>query len=98
MKGSDEGKPYPIFNKVLVGWARTDLNQDSENSEETAVQGSPGPRTADAVSLLSESALSKSLRVSSLVLFFFPPGTGSFNFFCFLFRFSIPMSQRGHST
>lgn len=54
--------------------------------------------TADAVSLLSERARSKSLRVSSLVLFFFPLGTGSFSFFCFLFRFSIPMSQRGHNT
>lgn len=54
--------------------------------------------TADAVSLLSHRALSKSLRLSSLVLFFFALGIGSFSFFCFLFRLSVPMSQRGHST
>lgn len=54
--------------------------------------------TADAVSLLSERALSKSLKLSSLVLFFFPLGTGSFSFFCFLLRFNIPISHRGHNT
>lgn len=59
---------------------------------------SPAVLTADAVSLLSLRALSKSLRLSSLVLLFFPLGIGSFSFFCFRFRPSVPISQRGHST
>lgn len=172
LKGSDLGKPYPIFNKVSVWWGKiglnflssyallgyrhclanckapsrtktthvfstksnfgksdastekhsprspsaeqhskekrveentpargANINKDSKNLEETPVKKKNlKPHTADAVSLLSERALSKSLRVSSLVLFFFPLGTGSFNFFCFLFRFSIPISHRGHNT
>lgn len=73
---------------------------------ETRIEGTqkefqPGklwPHTADAVSLLSESARSRSLSVSSLLLFFLPLGTGSFSFFCFFFRLSIPMSHQGHST
>lgn len=60
--------------------------------------GLGGLRTAAAVSLLSARARSRSLRLSSRLLRFFPLGKGSFTFLCFRFDPKGPMSQRGHST
>ena len=90
-----------IFNIILLLAFPTPCEQGGgwELPSPPPEEGGEGPiRTAAAVSLLSAKALSRSLRVSSLLLLFFPLGKGSLNFLCFLFDPQGPISQRGHST